>query len=351
MSLEEYTIPILETLFNLNQEKDIEYSSMIYTIYSAFNSFDMKNGHKTLDAQYHMTQELMNKLKNLNTNIKIYIKRLLKDNMKNNLKDLLDSLLSEYQLKIVDRAFYNLTTRDNPALYRNKIIERVNDIRENQRIIDHVVRNIMATKDLTYEEALTLFDDQTLYIIESFEEIENVINDIHKKNEQFVSFATNRIMFLINVKEDIGGKINTIIKGIQEYPEVLEQFIDLSENKVLDYDSLYSPRMKSKTVESVLLEQSTLDENIKKEVLLRMQYNKKYTKTNIQISILNQLKEQKQILGSSLLKQNQDISLFVLSWLYGYGKDSKYMIEPLDYIVSVEGYSFKEFMIKEKIHE
>ena len=110
------------------KRQDIEYSSMVYSIYSQFKNFDIENGHKILDAQYSMTKSLMTKLKNLNTNIKRYIKRLVQDNMKNDLNQILDSLLSDYQLKIVDRAFYNLTTKDHPLKYRNSIISQIQRI-------------------------------------------------------------------------------------------------------------------------------------------------------------------------------------------------------------------------------
>ena len=78
-SFEDYAISIIETLINLEEDRDIEYSSMVYSIYSQFKNFDIENGHKILDAQYSMTKSLMTKLKNLNTNIKRYIKRLVED--------------------------------------------------------------------------------------------------------------------------------------------------------------------------------------------------------------------------------------------------------------------------------
>ena len=102
-SFEDYAISIIETLMNLEEDRDIEYSSMVYSIYSQFKNFDIENGHKILDAQYSMTKSLMTKLKNLNTNIKRYIKRLVQDNMKNDLNQILDSLLVL-----------------NPSLFKNK---------------------------------------------------------------------------------------------------------------------------------------------------------------------------------------------------------------------------------------
>ena len=46
-SFEDYAISIIETLINLEEDRDIEYSSMVYSIYSQFKNFDIENGHKT----------------------------------------------------------------------------------------------------------------------------------------------------------------------------------------------------------------------------------------------------------------------------------------------------------------
>ena len=46
-----------------------------------------------------------------------------------------------------------------------------------------------------------------------------------------MKYLKNRFMFLMNVKEDIGGKINDIIKEGQECPEVYDLVATISINK------------------------------------------------------------------------------------------------------------------------
>lgn len=144
-----------------------------------------------------MTKSLMTKLKNLNTNIKRYIKRLVQDNMKNDLNQILDSLLSDYQLKIVDRAFYNLTTKDHPLKYRNSIISQIQRIQDDQATSETIIGNIMLSKDLTYQEAMDLFYKQTSYIIDAFESILDLINEINRKNEKVCCFS-NKSYYVFN---------------------------------------------------------------------------------------------------------------------------------------------------------
>lgn len=345
-SFEDYATILIETLFHLDQEQDIEYSSMVYNIYLAFSNFDVQNGHKILDAQYRMMKELMGKLKNLNTNIKRYIKKLLKENMKNDLNELLESLLNEYQLKIVDRAFYNLTTRDNPVKYRNSIISQIKKIRENDEYVDIIVRNIMATKDIEYLDACKIFDKQTLYIIEAFEGILNLINEISNKNEKFVASATNRIMFLINVKEDIGGKVNEIIKYGKDHAEIYDDVANISINRYLDKNSLYTPRKYKKMTETELILDAKLNETVKREAFEKLKVNEKYTKSKIEKNVLALLNETPVIKGSDYYDYQKDLSLFILTWLYGYSQNAKYKIEPEEEIVTRDNYQFREFTIR-----
>ena len=333
-SFEDYAINILEALKNLDKEDDIEYSSMVYGIYKSFISFDIENGHKILEAEYIRTKELMTKLKNLNTNIKHYIRKLLKDNLKNNLNEVLETLLSDYQVKVIDRAFYNLTTRDNPVKYRNSIVMQIQKIRENDTWRHTIIANIMVTKDLDQMAAQSLFDQQTSYILDAFESIMDLIHEISHKNARFVSTATNRIMFLINVKEDISGKINEIIKYGQKDPALF------------DDNSLYAPRQPRRIITSKELIQPQLDEQVRQAALEKMKLNQKYTRVAIEKNILESLKENKEIRGSQYFEEKGDLALFVLTWLYGYSVHSRYIIEPLDEIVIKDQYRFRDFMIK-----
>lgn len=204
----------------------------------------------------------------------------------------------------------------------------------------------MVTKDIDYNEAYDLFDQQTLYILEAFENIMDLINEISRKNEKFVAAATNRIMFLINVKEDIGGKINEIIKEGQRDATLFEDITHISINKYLDEESLYTPRQPRKSMEVELIIEPHLDENVRAEALAKMKLNARYTKISIEKNILEILKDNHEILGSQYYEEKKDISLFVLTWLYGYSQNAQYQIEPLDKVIVRDKYQFRDFIIR-----
>ena len=204
----------------------------------------------------------------------------------------------------------------------------------------------MLSKDLTFQEAMDLFYKQTSYIIDAFESILDLINEINRKNEKFVASATNRIMFLMNVKEDIGGKINDIIKEGQECPEVFDQVATISINKYLDQNSLYLPRQIKKVKNTDLILDTQLDEQTRLMAIEKLKQNEKYTKTAIEKNVLQCLDQQETILGSNYYDQNKDLSLFILTWLYGYSQNARYKIEPQENIIKKDHYQFREFIIR-----
>ena len=47
-----------------------------------------------------------------------------------------------------------------------------------------------------------------------------------------------------------------------------------------------------------------------------------------------------------LYDQNKDLSLFILTWLYGFSQNARYKIEPQENIIKKDRYQFREFMIR-----
>lgn len=343
---EDYAINIMETLFNLGKENVIEYAGYVYRIYSSFVNFEITKGDLIFEQEYHATYELMIKLKTLSTNIRKYIQKLLTENIRNDLDKLLDSLLNDYQMKVIDRAFYNLTTKDNPSKYRGEIITKITYITENEQYVDTIVRNIMDKKDIEYQEAYQLFYMQANYIIDSFGNIDQIIKEITRKNEKFVESATQRITFLINTHDDIGGKINAIIKGM----DVLDskEVFCISTNRILDKNSLYTPRKYYKAVQSTILDNACLDEELKQDSLNKIRKSNEYAKKSIDKQVLFLLENQELLTTKDLYNHKQDIIFVILTWLYGFSKSAAYVIESKETNIHIEKYMFRDFIIRRK---
>lgn len=350
ITFEDYSIKIMETLFTLDKINEVEYSGIVYNIFSSFNNFDVNKGDLVFEIGYENTKDLANKLKNLNSNIKKYIQNLLDEGIKDDLQALLTSLLQEYQTKIVDRAYYNLTTYDNPSKYRQRIINKIETIINNESYVDIIVRNIMEKKDKDYDEAAKILYRQSDYIINAFEHIEDIMQEIDSKNNKFIESAINRITFLLNNQRDVEGKINSLIKAIASNQEIAE-LGNIYLNQFVSNKSLYVPRTMNAPVEAKVLDDIELDETVKTSALNKIIKSQSYSHKYIEDKVLGMLKEQGAFLASTLpINDNDELTTLVLIYLYGYSYGSQYEIEPLDNEVISNGYRFKDFKIKEKIN-
>lgn len=351
ITFEDYSIKVLENLFSLDMTNDnSEYSGLIYNIYMSFNSFDVNRGDLVFETAYENTKELATKLKNLNSNIKKYIQNLLNEGIKDDLEALLNSLLQDYQTKIVDRAYYNLTTYDNPSKYRQKIINKIEEIIEDEHYFDLIVRNIMERKDIGYKEAMQLLMMQKDYIVDSFEHIEDIMQEIDSKNNKFIESAINRITFLLNNQNDIEGRINNIIKSLIFNEEAME-LGNIYLNFFISKDSLYVPRNFSKPLEINLISEAKIDKSLKNEKIESLISKQKYSHKFIEEKVLKLLKTNGPFFGSSLpINNNDDLATLVLIFMYGYTYNTKYEIEPLNEEVNVNNYRFKDFKVKEKLN-
>lgn len=275
---------------------------------------------------------------------------MLDEGIKDDLEALLSSLLQDYQTKIVDRAYYNLTTYDNPSKYRQRIINNIETIISDDKYLDIIVRNIMERKDLGYQEALELLLNQKDYIINAFEHIEEIMQEIDSKNNRFIESAINRITFLLNNQKDIEGKINNIIKAIASGKDVSDVG-NLYLNSFVSRDSLYVPRNYTSIVKSEVEKPAVLDEALKEKALKQIIKSKNYSHKYIEDKVLMLLKQNGDFLGSSLpINNNEDLATLVLIYLYGFTYGTKYEVEPLDNEVIVNNYRFKDFKVKEKMN-
>lgn len=351
ITFQDYSIKIMESLFNLDNINEVEYSGLVYNIYISFNNFDVNKGDLVFETGYENTKDLANKLKNLNSNIKKYIQNLLDDGIKDDLQALLTSLLQDYQTKIIDRAYYNLTTYDNPSKYRQRIISKIETIINDEKCVDIIVRNIMERKNLSYQEAYQILYQQSDYIINAFEHIEDIMQEIDSKNNKFIESAINRITFLLNNQKDIEGKINSLIKMIGQGNEI-EELGNIYLNQFVSKNSIYLPRNFNTPIKSEVITEIELDQKLKEATIEKIKKAEKYSYKHIENIVMKLLAKQTSFLASSLtINDHEELATLVLIYLYGYTYGSLYEIEPQDNEVVINGYRFKDFLVKEKNHE
>ena len=122
-------------------------------------------------------------------------------------------------------------------------------------------------------------------------------------------------------------------------------------NSFVSRDSLYVPRNYTSIVKSEVEKPAVLDEALKEKALKQIIKSKNYSHKYIEDKVLMLLKQNGDLLGSSLpINNNEDLATLVLIYLYGFTYGTKYEVEPLDNEVIVNNYRFKDFKVKEKMN-
>ena len=288
----------------------------------------------------------------MNTNIGKYYQALFKNENKDNLHALMEMLLNDYQNKIVDRAYYNLTTKDNPEKFREYILTRVAVIREDETLMDAMTRQKMDRKGIGYEEAYEILYAQLEYIEESFSNINELMSEIDRKNHKYVTSALAKITFLLEAHEDLEGKINRIIKALMKGTIQPDEMFSLYKTVYLDEESLYTTKKKRMRVKQSFIEDTVSDEEAIREFEELLAREQKFSRQSVIAHMLELLSDKKELRAGSMdLSNFESFTFLVLGYLYGQDENSEIEIADSEDMVSVNGYRFRDFTIRRRENE
>lgn len=351
--LEDYASAILETLTNIDQTKQIEYSGYIHTIHTLVEKLDEENASLSIEQIHTNTVKLVNSLKTLNANIKKYIERLIKRKESDDLESIMKILLEDYQEKIVNRAYYNLKTIDNPSRYRNDILNRLHDLYDKDNFLETTTAQFAARKDMSPDEASDTVEAMIGDVIESFEMLDSMMGEIDYKNARYVKTAVSRMTYLYQNKKDLEGKVYALINHIDtsyDKDDVIDLVsFNLDALSNLDPEGLYKKPLKSTFSLSSLSEEEETDlDLIEKEAELLMKESAFSVRAiNLYVEeILGNGKQKKASLFP--LESNLDYIRLILIYLYATSEQSSYAITPLNVRVQIKNLDFEDFIIKKK---
>ena len=352
LNLFDYSIQIIDTLDNIQNHVQSEYTGEIFTVYSLLHSFTLEEGIGVLEQAYQKTNDILRKLKSLKANIYRYYYDITKKQSKQDLQMLLEKLLIEYKQNFFDSAYYNLKTTDSLPRYKRSILESVNNIQNNESTMDALAKMVMRVKRYSdYNEAFHYVEDRLRYIIDSFQALEHLILAIDRKNEQYISAAASKILFFTNQSDDIEGIFNRIFKIILSNKQIdYNQLFFLSQIKNLDTQSLYNQRrLRVEPVpEEINFDDAFITEEYKKEKIHALLKNNIFGKKEIDEHVKNLLGGKSSIEAVHIqLETIEDYVKLILIFLYSKSVGMHYDVEPLGKEVKNNFVSFQNFRIKE----
>jgi hypothetical protein len=351
LNLFDYSIHIIDALEGITLNTQNEYTGEIFTVYSLLTSFNVEEGIGVLEQAYTKTNDIIRKLKALKANIYRYYYDITKKQSKQDLQKLLEKLLIDYKQNFFDSAYYNLKTKDSLPRYKRSILNALHKIYDQPTIMDKLAKNVMELKRIAdYNEAFYYIEEKLRYIQDSFSALEHLILAIDRKNEQYISAAASKILFLTNHSDDIEGIFNRLFKIVINQQQFdYNGIINLSQIRNLDTDSLYNQRRaRIDTIpEEIYFDPHLISDEVKQEKVKQLLKNNVYGKKEIDNLVRALLKDRREILASEItIEHIEDYIKLILIFLYSKSVGMHYDVELLKKEVKSNFISFIDFKIK-----
>lgn len=359
VNFKEYSVRLMKTLLEIEGGKQIEYQGYIYTIYSLVRGTTDHPGVVLLQILEN-TDLLLTGLKNLNSNIKHYIDELTRHST---VAEIMDALFNDYITNIVDKAYHRLLTSDNVSKFRPEIIERLESKSRNKTYIEKASLEIAGLQEINLDTAKEQVYLYLHEVIEAFRNMDDILNEINKKNTQYQRAAINRAKFLLSGNEDIRGQLKDILLGMNEVINAekmelggiyeigfLEQLIRIYSCNFLDESSFYSPIEGKKEFMPQQMHRKEPDMELRQEKMRHMmeKMQKILSPGKIDEYVNNYMENKEEILATELPLSNvEDFVKIIYVRLYGQRKNMKYRIETTEE-KEVNGFRFKDFRIRRK---
>ena len=219
----------------------------------------------------------------------------------------------------------------------------MNDL-ANQAMVDKKIED--------YNDAFNYIEEKVRFITDSFNAFDNIIMAIDRKNEQYVSAAASKILFLTNHSDDIEGIFNRIFKIVIDSDEEVfdySELFNLVHARNLDTDSLYTQRRLRVDVEPapVTVLDDLITDEFKRKKLELLVKNNIFNKKEINRYVLTHLNHASQIEAADLpLVSETDYIKLILVFLYSRAVGMDYHIELLNRETKSNFVTFNNFLIK-----
>ena len=359
VNFRDYAISIIRSLSSLEEKDHPEYQAYVYTIYNLVKAGSEQAGIGLLQIVEN-TEALIAGLKSLNANIKKYIDSLTRYS---NVAEILDALLNDYYTNIIDKAYHRLMTSDNVARFRPEIIGKLESFSRSGKYLDRAAEQIAEIKEISLQDARELTLTMLHNVVDAFRKMDQIIEDINKKNMKYQRAAINRARFLLSSSDDIRGQLKNIIGFIGEQAqelsidhntvyefEQLDRLIKLFTVSYIDMDSLYSPAAGRREFKPEPIAEIAIDEaerNLKHRNMIEKLRNN-INPDKINAYVVAQLGDRKAMKASELDISNIEgfIKLIYIR-LYSLRKNMCYELESGE-MTEKSGYRFRDYLIRRK---
>ncbi|MFA7561462.1 MAG: Wadjet anti-phage system protein JetA family protein [Candidatus Izemoplasmatales bacterium] len=358
LNFRDYAITIIEALKEIGadsyygEDTEInEFRGYIFTVYSLLSNDQGEYG-LTIDQVYKNTVAFIREIRKLDSRLKYYIKSIV-DNSE--IKDLIN-LLVNYKVELVDQAYRRLKTSDNINKYRNEIVKRLEEYQQNPLIMEMVSKEFLIKNHNDHDVALMQANKKIDDIIDIYNSISYIIDEIDNKNKIYVNTTIAKIKFLLSDDENVITKLTRILKftadGIKSRKtskvlSEIEPLFNINSYTQVSQKSIYTPRGIYKHAEAQYLVENAEEMDRKLQDEFYNEFETNYSEDVIMKYLRNYFKKNKTIKASEILRDDMsDEAIVRLLYILVYaGEELNYSINQLEEKINIERFDMIDFEI------
>ncbi|MCB9498633.1 MAG: hypothetical protein H6687_01955 [Bacillales bacterium] len=326
----------------------------IFTIYSLLNSKTFDYG-LLLNQVYKNTINFVREIRKVDQKLKEFIGLI---DQKEKIKDLIE-LLSEYKDEVMDKAYLKLKTFDNINKYKLDIIKKLEYMQEDSDIMSIITNDYLFLAQNDVGMASFIANKQINDCIDIYNSLEGIMDEIDKKNRDYISQTLSKVKYLLNDSTDIASELNAIItfyskkvkKGREESAfNDIKNLFTFTVDKSLSPSSLSVPRGTYERTENNKLVKEIIDFSQFKDDFLKL-FKSTFSEEDIEKLLSEKIKPGSSISSGDLIDyeaQRDDILRIIYVAIYASGID-EFEIIPQETYTECRDFIVKDFKIERRI--
>jgi len=358
LNFRDYAITVMQALKTIGtdtmygyEDESHEFRGYIFTAYTLLEHEHSEFG-MVVDQVYKNTIAFIREIRKLDSRLKYYIRTII---LNSEIRDLIN-LLVNYKVELVDQAYSRLKTSDNVAKYKLAIVKKLEEYQQNPVIMDMISREYLVAannnQDLAKIRANKKIDD----IIDIYNSLGYIIDEIDKKNKIYVNSTIAKIKFLLNDDENVIGKLNAVLRftsdNVKKYKtdfalKTIAPVFTLRNHGVVNNNSLYTPRGAYVHGEGQFLFENILTPSTALQEAFYKEFETNYSEEVIKKFLAAYFRNQSIIRASELISEDvADEAVLRLLYILVYaGEEMNYYIQPLDTSIHHKKFRMSDFQI------
>lgn len=363
INLHDYSIKVLNALYDITDLTSREYNGYVYSTYSVIRTADQDRDdymYNSLLEAHRKTHEFVDELKSLLNNIRRYHQMISSETQ---IKQILKGHFDEFKELIGDRIYHPLKTLDSVPRFKNPILSMLKGWMFDKDVLDIMVDSGLVRKNYKdREEALEDIIYMIGDIVDIYERIDDLIREIDRKNAAYTRASVERMQYLLNTDRSMKGKLIEILKTIANDTGLsdkllvgMEESINAFPVKYIDEFSLYTRQERNDKTNSIPLK---VDFGFDEEALeremedFRDRIKNSFTHKRIIEFMRNQFKDGMEIESRDfVLKEDEDFIMLILASLKHDEANSFYNIDFNEGYVLNNGYRLPCMKFRRKIND